>query len=279
VIFATYLLCLLLVLLTVGSLADFLGRRPAILSALAMNVAAMIIFMMAGSAATLIVARAVQGFATGFAATTLGATILDTDSNRAPMLNSVTAYAGLSAETLGGGVLITFAPAREQLVYIVLLALTVIEITLLWFMAETSLLKPGALASLIPPVRVPPNARHFHVNYASPYRFLALGRLLFLSHACGGARRYQCDASDRRQPRRGDPDLDGGMIVVALRNVAPDRMLRLGIVALSLGVMITLAGVQWGLVDVNVRNVRLRHGVRFSVREDSPHRDASGEIG
>jgi hypothetical protein len=68
------------------------------------------------------------------------------------------------------------------------------------------------------------------------------------------------------------------MIVVALRNVAPDRMLRLGIAALSLGVMITLAGVQWGLVDVNVRNVRLRHGVRFSVRGDSPHRDAGGEI-
>jgi hypothetical protein len=103
----------------------------------------------------------VQGFATGFAATTLGATILDTDSNRAPVLNSVTAFAGLSAETLGGGVLITFAPAREKLVYIVLLALTVIEITLLWFMAETSVLKPGALASLIPRVRVrvPPKAR------------------------------------------------------------------------------------------------------------------------
>src|SRR4029077_14448639 len=41
VIFATYVLCLLLALLTVGSLSDFIGRRPAILSALAMNVAAM----------------------------------------------------------------------------------------------------------------------------------------------------------------------------------------------------------------------------------------------
>src|SRR5437660_4883979 len=60
VIFATYVLCLLLALLTVGSLSDFLGRRPAILSALAMNVAAMIIFMTAGSAAALIAARAVH---------------------------------------------------------------------------------------------------------------------------------------------------------------------------------------------------------------------------
>ena len=38
--------------------------------------------------------------------------------------------------------------------------------------------------------------------------------------------------------------------MVALRNVAPDRILRLGIASLSLGVMITLVGVQWGLVTV-----------------------------
>ena len=114
VIFATYVLCLLLALLTVGSLSDFVGRRPAILSALVMNVAAMIVFMTADSAAALIVARAVQGFATGLAATTLGATILDTDRDRAPMLNSVTAFAGLSAGTLGAGILVTFAPAPES---------------------------------------------------------------------------------------------------------------------------------------------------------------------
>src|SRR5258707_3836502 len=159
VIFAAYVLCLLLALLTVGALSDFVGRRPAILSALAMNVAAMILFMMAGSAAALIVARAVQGFATGLAATTLGATILDSDRDRAPMLNSVTAFAGLSAGTLGAGILVTFAPAPEQLVFIVLLALSVVEATVLWFMPETSALKPGALASLLPRVRVPLNGR------------------------------------------------------------------------------------------------------------------------
>jgi MFS family permease len=49
VIFAAYVLCLLLALLTVGSLSDYIGRRPAILSALAMNVVAMLIFMTAGS--------------------------------------------------------------------------------------------------------------------------------------------------------------------------------------------------------------------------------------
>src|SRR3977135_2998235 len=99
VIFAAYVLCLLLALLTVGSLSDYIGRRPAILSALAMNVVAMLIFMTAGSAGALIVARAVQGFATGFSTTPLGATILDPARERAPVLNRVTAFAGLSAGT------------------------------------------------------------------------------------------------------------------------------------------------------------------------------------
>jgi len=251
VIFATYVLCLLLALLTVGSLSDFIGRRPAILSALAMNVAAMTIFMMADSAAALIVARAVQGFATGFATTTLGAIILDTDRDRAPVLNSVTAFAGLSAGTLGAGVLVTFAPAPEQLIFIVLLALSVIEAGFLWFMPETSALKPGALASLIPRVRIPLKAR------AS---FMSIAPVHTASWALGGFYFSLMPSVVRVATGESLPivggvvvatlTLTGGMIVVALRNVAPDRMLRLGIAALSLGVVITLAGVQWGLVGV-----------------------------
>src|SRR3977135_3260394 len=136
VIFASYVLCLLLALLTVGSLSDYIGRRPAILAALALNVLAMILFMTAGSAAALIIARALQGFATGMAITTLAAIILDTDKERAPLLNSFTAFAGLSAGTLGAGALVTFAPAPEQLVFVVLLVLFVVEAAILWFMRD-----------------------------------------------------------------------------------------------------------------------------------------------
>ena len=60
---------------------------------------AMILFMTARSAGALIVARALQGFATGLAITTLAATILDTDNERKPVLNSFTVFAGLSAGT------------------------------------------------------------------------------------------------------------------------------------------------------------------------------------
>ena len=149
IIFATYVLCLLFALLTVGSLSDYVGRRPSILAALALNVAAMIVFMTAGSAAALIGARAIQGFATGLALTTLAATILDTDNERAPLLNSITVFVGLSVGTLGAGALVTFAPAPDQLVFAVLLLLSLVEALILWFMPETATTKPGALGSLL----------------------------------------------------------------------------------------------------------------------------------
>src|ERR1700719_2699444 len=44
-VFAAYVLSLLAALLTVGSLSDYVGRRPAILAALALNVVAMAMFM------------------------------------------------------------------------------------------------------------------------------------------------------------------------------------------------------------------------------------------
>ena len=95
VIFAAYVICVLAALLTVGSLSDYIGRRPSIAAALLMNIAAMILFVTAGSATALIVARAVQGFATGFATTTLGAAILDADPKRGLVLNSITALTGV----------------------------------------------------------------------------------------------------------------------------------------------------------------------------------------
>jgi MFS family permease len=249
VIFATYVLCLLLALLTVGSLSDYVGRRPAILSALAMNVVAMLIFMMADSAVALIVARAVQGFATGFAATTLGATILDTDRKHAPVLNSVTAFAGLSAGTLGAGLLVTFAPAPEQLIFVVLLVLSAGEAAILWFMPETAELKPGALASLRPRVRVPP---------AALGTFASIAPVTIASWALGGFYFSLMPAVVRIATGMTLPIIGGvvvatltfvgAVVVVALRKVAPERMLRLGIVGLAVGVMITLAGVQSQLV-------------------------------
>src|ERR1700722_7871817 len=132
IVFAAYVLSLLAALLTVGSLSDYIGRRPAILAALILNVVSMAMFMAADSAATLIAARALQGFATGLATATLGAAILDNDRSRGPILNSITAFTGLTAGSLGAAILVTYAPAPGQLVYFILLVVSAVEAFLLW---------------------------------------------------------------------------------------------------------------------------------------------------
>src|SRR5258708_5437200 len=245
IIFAVYVLSLLAALLTVGSLSDHTGRRPAIMAALVLNVAAMLMFMMADSAIALIAARAVQGFATGLATATLGATILDTDRGRGPILNSITAFGGLTLGSLGAGALVTYAPDPHQLVYFVLLVISAVEALVLWHMPESVRPKPGALASLWPHVRVPARARGA-LTQAAP--------LTMASWALGGFYFSMMPslvlvATGITLPVVGGLvvsalTLSAAISVLSLRKSTPQRLLGGGIVALASGVAITLAGVQ-----------------------------------
>jgi MFS family permease len=159
IVFASYVASLLAALLTVGGLSDYVGRRPVILAALLLNALAMVLFSEAGDVGQLILARIVQGLSVGVGTTALGAAILDTNRARGPLLNSVTAFLGLTAGSLGAAALITFASDPLHRVYEVLLALTMLMIALLYVMPESSTRKTGALASLRPHVRVPPQSR------------------------------------------------------------------------------------------------------------------------
>src|SRR4029077_1879656 len=207
--------------------------------------------MTAGSAAALIIARALQGFATGMAITTLAAIILDTDKERAPLLNSFTVFAGLSAGTLGAGALVTFAPAPEQLVFVVLLVLSVVEAAILWFMPETATMKPGALASLRPRVHVPRVARA---------TFAAVTPVNIASWSLGGFY-FSLMPSVVRAGTGTTLPIVGGLVVATLTlsgavavgglpTRVPEEMFILGIITLALGVLITLAGVQYQNVGV-----------------------------
>src|SRR5580698_9741011 len=138
VVFAVYAVSLLMALLTVGGLSDYVGRRPVILAALLLNGAAMILFARAGDVGQLILARAVQGVSVGTGTTALGAAILDTNRGRGPLLNSVTAFLGLTAGALGAAALVTLAPDPLHLVYDVLLGITVLMVAALWAMPESA---------------------------------------------------------------------------------------------------------------------------------------------
>src|ERR1700728_1855695 len=159
IVFASYVASLLAALLTVGGLSDYVGRRPVILVALLLNAAAMVLFSEARDVGQLILARVVQGLCVGVGTTAMGAAILDTNRARGPLLNSITAFLGMTAGSLGSAALITFASDPWHRVYEVLLGLTALMIALLYIMPESSTRKTGALASLRPHVRIPPQSR------------------------------------------------------------------------------------------------------------------------
>lgn len=158
-IFGVYALSLLAALLTVGSLSDYLGRRPVIFSALLLEIIAMGLFIAADSVSLLIAARVLQGFATGMATSVLGAALLDRDNRKGPLVNSLAPLLGMACGALGASLLAEFWPRPMQLVYELLFALLVCQALYVWRLSESVSAQPGAWASLRPTLLVPPQAR------------------------------------------------------------------------------------------------------------------------
>ena len=77
VVFAVYVAGLLASLLVVGALSDHVGRKPVLVGALLLEAVSFAVFLGAGGVTALLVARVLQGIATGAAITTLGATMVD----------------------------------------------------------------------------------------------------------------------------------------------------------------------------------------------------------
>lgn len=244
-IFGSYAFALLAALLTFGGLSDYVGRRPLILAALIINATALVIFMLAESGAMLMAGRIVQGFATGIAFPTFGATILDTDKRHGPILNSITPFLGLMIGTLLCGTLVTFAPAPTHLTYAVLLVATVAGILALAFMPETATRRPGALAAMRPRISVPPRARGalIKVTPVNVAGWALAGFYLSLMPTLVAV------ATGITSPFVGGAVVATSMLsatvsVFVFRALAPQRVLFSATTGLVIGVLITLFGVE-----------------------------------
>ena len=243
-IFAVYALSLLAALLTVGSLSDHLGRKPVIFSAVLLNALAMLLFIYADSVSWLISARVLQGFATGMATAVLSATLLDSDRQQGPLINSVAPLLGMALGGLGCGLLAEFAPAPLQLTYWLLLALFVLQGVYVWRLPESVSRQGGALASLRPTLHVPVQAR------STLWRVLPLNTATW---ALGGF--YASLAPSLVRTATGSTsNLIGGATVAALtvtgalmifmmRNRPAAQALRLGASLLPVGLVLILLGV------------------------------------
>jgi MFS family permease len=155
VVFGIYAIAVLAALLVVGSLSDHVGRRPVLLASIAGQIAAMVVFVTATGVPELLTARVVQGLATGAAAGTVGAGLLDLHRSRGTLANAVAPVTGTATGALGAGLLVQYLPDPAGLVYLILLVIFAVQAVGVLLMAESSPRQPGALASLQPTFSLP----------------------------------------------------------------------------------------------------------------------------
>ncbi|MEU4654962.1 MFS transporter [Streptomyces sp. NPDC023723] len=245
VVFGVYAVAVLLGLLTMGKLSDHVGRRPVLLAALAAQAASMVVFATAEGVPGLLVARIVQGLSTGAALGAVGAGMMDIDRPRGTLTNAVVPGIGTATGALVSGLVVQFLPAPTHLVYLGLLAVFVLQAVAVVLMAETVVRVPGALASLVPEIRLPRAVRR-PMLVAAPVLF-AVWALAGLYGSLG--------PSLARQLTGSKSEVLGGLSlfvlagvaavsVVVLRKAAARTVMLTGILALIAGVTLTLLSVR-----------------------------------
>lgn len=244
VVFGIYAVAVLLALLVFGRLSDHIGRRPVLLGAIVVQMAATVAFLAADGVPGLIVARVVQGVATGAAAGAFGAALIDLDQDRGTLVNAIAAPAGTGLGALVAGLVVQFLPAPTHLVYVLLLALFAAQLVGVLAMRETVTPAVGAVRSLVPEFRVPGHARHA-LLIATPALIAAWALPSFFASLGPGLVRTLSDS---------DSVLLGGLplfllgfgaaiATFALRNVAPERVMLTGAGGIAVGVALTLGAV------------------------------------
>src|SRR5215831_10921215 len=126
-VYATYAFGVLASLLLAGGVSDDVGRRPVLLAALGTLMASSVLFMLAGSAAWLFVARGLQGLATGAALSAASAALLDLHPRRDPagvgLTNALAATGGLGLGVLVSSAIVELGTEPRLLPYVVLFTL------------------------------------------------------------------------------------------------------------------------------------------------------------
>ena len=241
IVFGVYAVAVLASLLTLGKLSDHVGRRPVLLAAITVQAAALLVFTVASGVPELLIARIVQGLATGAALGAIGAGLLDVDRERGTFANSVAPGMGTGSGVLLSALAVRYLPAPTHLIYLALVGVFVLQAAGVVLMRETVSRTPGALASLRPEIRLPRTLRG-PVLVATPVLF-AVWAQGGLYAALGPALVYSLTGSQ-------DIVLGGLSLfvltltavisIVALRTAAARSVMLTGILALIIGAAVTM---------------------------------------
>ena len=140
-IFAVYTIGTLLALLLLAPLSDQLGRRPALLAAIALGAASAGVFLVANSVAALLVARFLSGVASGLVAATATAALAELEpegrARRASLVATAANLGGLGLGSLFAGIVAQYGHDPTKLVFWIYLAALVPVLIALVRVSET----------------------------------------------------------------------------------------------------------------------------------------------
>ncbi|MFC9897746.1 MFS transporter [Nocardia sp. NPDC127579] len=249
VVFGTYAVSVLLALLTVGTLSDHVGRRPVLIAAVSGQILAMVVFAFAQGLIELLAARTIQGLATGAILSAVGATLIDIDRDRSALTNAVVPTLGCATGLLASALAVQHLPQPTQSIYLILIAVFAAQLLGVLAMRETGSHRPGGLASLRPSFSMPVSVRRplftaipvVIATWALAGFYGSLGPTLI--SALSGSTSALMAASPMFLLTA-----TGTLTVIALRKVTPETLFGVGIVALIIGLVMTLAAIDAGSV-------------------------------
>jgi predicted MFS family arabinose efflux permease len=284
IVFGVYAVAVLAALLTLGRLSDYLGRRPVLLAALAVQVVSLLVFTIASGTGELLAARVIQGLSTGAALGAIGAGLLDVDRERGTLANALSPGLGTGTGALASALLVRFLPAPTHLVYLALIGVIAAQAAGVALLGETVTPSRLTAAALVPDVRLPRSARA---------AVLASAPVLFAVWALAGLYGALGPALVRVLTGSASEVLGGlSLFVLAavavgsvylLRNVAARTVMLTGILALVAGVGITLAALSAGSAALFFAGTAVsgigfgsgfQGGIRTVVPQAAPHERA-----
>ncbi len=247
VVFGVYALAVLAGLLFLGRLSDHVGRRPVIAVAVLLQIAAMLVFAQASGLDALLLARVVQGVATGGALGALGAAMLDLSPRLGTSANAAAPGAGTGAGALLSGLIVSYLPHPTHTVYLLLAAVLALQFVAALVFVEAADRKPGALRSLVPQLRVSTPVRRAILT-AAPVVF-AVWALAGFYGSVGPS--LVTALSGRNSVVLGGMGLfllagTASLVTLLLRRVSAATMLRVGLAGLVLGVLGVLVAITAG---------------------------------
>jgi hypothetical protein len=247
-VFGIYAVAVLASLLVAGRLSDYAGRRPVLLGALAVQVAAMLVYAGASGVAELTAARVIQGLSTGAALGAIGAGLLDISRERGALANALSPGLGTGSGALLSALFVQFLPAPTHLIYLVLAGIITVQAAGAALLRETVPTTTRMPASaLVPDVKLPRAVRG-PILAAAPVLF-AVWALAGLYGALGPSLVQALTGSDSIVLGGAAMSLLAVTAVAAvylLRSAQAGTMMLTGISALVTGVAITLVALGTG---------------------------------